>query len=98
MALINKQDAVNAINAVDNYDDGLAFEVLSHACRDVALLPEVDAEPVRHGKWITDSFPMDDGEYLMERCTACGTAIEYGMGTPYCPFCGAKMDAQEEEE
>ena len=58
----------------------------------------VDAEPVRHGRWITDSCPMDDGEYLMERCTACGTPIEYGMGTPYCPFCGAKMDSQEIEE
>ena len=49
MALINKQDAVNAINAVDNYDDGIAFEVLSHACRDVALLPEVDAIPI---EWV----------------------------------------------
>lgn len=53
-----------------------------------------DAEPVRHGRWITDSYPMYDGDCLIERCTACGTAIEYGMGTPYCPFCGAKMDGE----
>ena len=64
----------------------------------IDLEPTVEAEPVRHGRWITDSFPMDDGDYLMERCTACGTAIEYGMGTPYCPFCGAKMEDEGEEE
>ena len=41
--LISRQKAIEAINAIDNYDDGMCFEVLSHAVRDVSLLPSVDA-------------------------------------------------------
>ena len=94
MALINKQDAVNAINAVDNYDDGIAFEVLSHACRDVALLPEVDAEPVRHGRWIDYT---DEGYVECDQCrsaTNCDGDIEE---LNYCWHCGAKMDGKKNE-
>ena len=43
--------------------------------------PAVDAEPVRHGSW-----------YYCE-CSACkGICIQYKP--PYCPNCGAKMDAE----
>ena len=60
--------------------------------------PTVDAEPVRHGHWITqfdDLFPM---ESTIE-CSACGekewmmTIINHN----YCPNCGAKMDEVAED-
>lgn len=55
-----------------------------------------DAVPVKHGRWVTDGIVMDDGEFLMTRCTACGTPYEYGYDMPYCPHCGAKMDGEDE--
>lgn len=54
----------------------------------------VDAVEVRHGRWETDGMMMDDGEYLMTRCTACGEAYEYGYNMPFCPHCGARMDGK----
>lgn len=47
----------------------------------------VDAEPVRHGKWITKST---GGEYF-DCCSECGY-VEWDAPNNYCPHCGAKMD------
>ncbi len=44
--LIELDAALDAIGKVPDYDDGMVFEALSHAQRDVALLPPVDAVPV----------------------------------------------------
>lgn len=53
--------------------------------------PTVDAEPVRHGKWIRDEFGT--------RCGACGLyayrdKFDQPWESPYCPNCGAKMDGE----
>lgn len=53
--------------------------------------PTVDAVPVRHGRWETDGIMMDECEFLMTRCTACGETYEYGFNMPFCPNCGADM-------
>ena len=55
------------------------------------------AEPqMMKGKWETDAYgTMDDGEYLMTRCSVCGTAYEYGHDDRYCGFCGADMREKE---
>lgn len=56
----------------------------------------VDAEPVRHGHWITqydDLFPM---ESTIE-CSICGEK-EWMMtiiNQNYCPNCGARMDEED---
>lgn len=56
------------------------------------------SEPQKmRGKWETDAYgAMDDGEYLITRCSVCGTAYEYGHDDRYCGFCGAAMEAQDE--
>ena len=50
--------------------------------------PIVEAEPVRHGKWIWTGS-----------CQVCSICDEeqYGVDTGryYCPNCGAKMDGKE---
>ena len=61
--------------------------------------PTVDAVPVRHGSWIIDhhsqhGFPLRI--YLKRICSECGHSVDYP--TPYCPLCGAKMDAESKEE
>jgi len=65
--------------------------------------PTVDAEPVRHGKWIEEDA-YEYGENVW-RCSICGEPyVLMEEITPkqalynYCPCCGAKMDAQEKEE
>lgn len=66
--------------------------------------PAVDAEPVRHGKWVFDKNANDwgIGGYVCSECQAknnnlpCIKVPDPLMfdGTKYCPNCGAKM--QEE--
>ena len=72
-------------------DERLHIDAVVHLIDDA---PAVDAVPVRYGRWETDGMMMDDGEYLMTRCTACGEAYEYGYNMPFCPNCGAKMDGK----
>ena len=51
--------------------------------------PIIDAEPVRHGKWIDVS-----GGYLYEcsKCKAQANSNQFKSNLKYCPNCGAKMD------
>ena len=60
--------------------------------------PTIDAEPVRHGRW---KRCFEDWRKQLEgdECSACGFQY-YGMAIDhylYCPNCGAKMDAKEED-
>lgn len=65
--------------------------------------PAVDAEPVRHGKWLKPSRMLPH-EYLdNKRCSVCANfALNDRLGrvrlSNYCPSCGAKMDNEREDE
>ena len=56
-------------------------------------LPNVDAEPVRHGHWINKRSSV--------YCSRCGKGYRNGVGTisalnhNYCPNCGARMSADD---
>lgn len=66
------------------------FEALSAALDDA---PSVDAEPVRHGKWISRGYARGETKW---ECSACGEADWRGnTDWMFCPYCGAKMDADE---
>jgi hypothetical protein len=54
-------------------------------CNDIARFPAVDAEPVRHGRWIER-----DGKTW---CSLCG-ASNKAYKPPFCPHCGAHMSAK----
>lgn len=63
--------------------------------------PTVEAEPVRHGKWFIGTVPY----FVCSECKnrtplrwdeRCGYVLDYR--SPYCPNCGAKMDAERKEE
>ena len=66
-----------------------------HMCvstHDIDEAPTVDAEPVKHAHWIY--FRGLNG---MKQCKCAECLTSYGnMDTPYCPNCGAKMDAEVE--
>lgn len=65
---------------------------------DLLDAPTVDAEPVKHGRWINHFDDIWPEESTME-CSLCHK--EQGMGmldTNFCPNCGAKMDEDEWQE
>lgn len=79
----------------DGYTDVLLAVEVEHT-------PTIDAEPVRHGRWIERYSP---GGVRLCECSVCGTSaisqddtwgyvINY-YKTDYCPNCGAKMDGGE---
>ena len=105
--LIDRQAAITAI-----CEDGTWLE--SQGCTEITMcerkqrdadilseLPTIDAEPVRHGRWIIKSNP-ENGWYQIT-CSECGedeTTVAPCIGFmpnvkviwDYCPNCGAKMD------
>ncbi len=61
--------------ATDGYTDVLLAVEVERA-------PTIEAEPVKHGKWIRYN-----GEYICSECHRCNSTMTF-----YCPNCGAKMD------
>lgn len=61
-----------------------------HSFRDVIeTMPAIDAEPVRHSKWVC----------RIPSVFSCGMCKGLAIGnrpTCYCPDCGARMDGEEE--
>ena len=55
--------------------------------------PTIDAEPVRHGRWIHDINNL----YGCSECTARETMSHRNMKN-FCPWCGAKMDAEVQDD
>lgn len=78
----------------DTYDKSYILDLVDEQ-------PTVDAEPTRHGHWIPYEFATD---YRWRKCSVCGTADEYinNLGLEairrYCPFCGAKMDEEANDD
>ena len=65
-------------------------------CNDIARFPTIDAEPVRHGRWMPvtcENHPKIILGCTGYMCSECGR-IEEENSEPYC-HCGAKMDAKE---
>ena len=82
MRLINADAAWNVFEEAawwNNADKDEAQDLLDR-------VPTIDAEPVRHGRWIR----MDD-TFTKWQCSACGVKY-HDICWPYCPNCGTKMD------
>lgn len=57
----------------------------------IITAPIVDAEPVRHGKWVkTGQSFINPNRFRNYSCSVCGYDIEKTEYN-YCPNCGAKM-------
>lgn len=57
--------------------------------------PTIEAEPVKHGKWLLEREP--DGNPNGFHCSVCdGDFHNVGIRVAYdyCPFCGARMDGE----
>lgn len=56
--------------------------------------PTIDAEPVKHGKWIYPTYGKD--RFNVTECSICHFQIHRDYFPDYCPNCGAKMEEVEE--
>ena len=64
--------------------------VIAWLCRIIGEVPTIEAEPVKHGRWVDNGIP----ESMLSKCSVC----DYSCGAysfNYCPNCGAKMDLEE---
>ena len=65
-------------------------------------IPTIEVEPVRHGRWVKANGMMPPEYHGRKCCSVCGAfALSdfYGRErlSDFCPNCGAKMDAKEEQ-
>ena len=69
-------------NYADDYGKGFQAGLLA-----VIRQPTIEAETVKHGRWVDNGIP----ESMLSKCSVC----DYSCGAysfNYCPNCGAKMD------
>lgn len=65
---------------------------VSAVVRHIDDMPEVDAHPVKHGKWESQC------NVLFESCNVCKYINYDPVYTPnFCPNCGAKMDGGSDD-
>lgn len=84
------QEMTKDLKPYDHYDDG--YRDAMDNVDDWMDGNQVEAEPVRHGRWGTHS---DRPDSLI--CSVCKCGFDMWKHDPhnYCPNCGAKMDKEE---
>lgn len=74
-------------------DEFIHFVKVKDITKTINNAPTIEAEQVRHGRWLTDG--------IAEVCDQCGFHIvieQYSEGdVNYCPNCWAKMDGGAKE-
>lgn len=89
MRLIDADRLVYALKNMSHRDG--QSRAIKRAIKCVLEEPTIDAEPVRHGKWVKPSA------FSETVCSVCVQANKnmFGEKSAYCPNCGAKMDEEE---
>lgn len=84
MSVIDKDEAVRRIAGIARLARSDKQKALLGRCMYIIEhCPTVDAEPVRHGRWVEG--------------IACSECRQVDLSKPnYCPNCGAKMDGGAE--
>ena len=98
---IEREEALSAIKQ--------AFEKGERPSLYIKCIPAADVAPVRRGRWtfgkdLPDSFgSMNKNKYHLY-CSECrhqafnksaDNDCDFDEDTPFCPWCGAKMDVEE---
>lgn len=90
-------NAVVTIQVFDEMTEEYNMETITVAkaidrWSDEGCPPTIDAEPVKHGRWV--HFKQHDLNAVL--CSVCDYAFARLHPANYCPNCGAKMDAKED--
>ena len=105
---IKREDAIDAV--LDVYYNTPDID-LSGGRLEAAILniPAADVAPVRHERWVfgkdlADSFGSIIKNKYHLYCSECRNQAfnktvdndpDFDVDTPFCPWCGAKMDGEE---
>jgi hypothetical protein len=86
MRLINEDDVLEIIERVTNEaveKKQPKYLIQPRIIAEIAGLPTIEAEPVKHGRWMYPFY-----------CSECGFTPYYSSDLTYnyCPNCGARMD------
>ena len=96
--LIRRSDAIEAVSAVDDYGDGIGFEVRSHCLVELELVPSADRP---QGEWVDAEIPLESGDTMpIQVCNLCKTfypLAHTGGGYHFCPNCGCRMKGADDE-
>lgn len=69
---------------------------LAEMLYDIVNAPTVEAEPIRHAKWLPIYY---DNQPMICACSLCDRRVINKYDLPrYCPTCGAKMDEEADNE
>ena len=104
---IKREDAIDTVLDVyyNTPDIDLSGERLEAA---ILNIPAADVAEVRHGRWtfgkdLPDSFGSINKNKYHLYCSECRNQAfnksadndcDFDMDTPFCPWCGAKMDKE----
>lgn len=94
--LISREATVSILRAradmaLGDVKDAASF--FDYCANMIEKIPAVDAEPVRHGRWVYN----DDDIMPYKSCSLCGCEAFDLHGANYCPYCGAKMEGEGDE-
>ena len=109
--LISREEALDVIDnerniLIEQERLGAEHIVVHHSRRRIEDLPSVDAAPMVHGRWqekhVDYASDCAIDELQSAKCSVCGlyhTApyMYYFSDYKFCPNCGAKMDARDED-
>lgn len=109
MADVRLIDANNLFQKIIDDDMIQCGTTFQHVCLAIKNATTIEAEPVKHGKWIDKTYwTYDYGaeiEYPLFECSVCGyTVCEKPLkrgdrkGGKYCDECGAKMGVDEKHD
>ena len=96
-ALIRQLETQDYSGAPETLEDWTPQDMTKAEIADIQNAPTIEAEPIRHGEWIT----VTDGIFADKHyCSACMNYAEvdlYGKEilSKYCLECGAHMDKGE---
>lgn len=92
-------------NEIGVFPIKIGFNVIAKVINEA---PTVDAEPVRHSKWVIKSNFDEkvNRNYQHILCSECRTCVAYdwegklrtALNYKYCPTCGAKIDEECDDE
>ena len=100
---IKREDAMNAlldtkIMVVGMRAGKTVLSEYANQCRSQYIntltnVPEVEVEPVKHGRWVTIGY--SDSGSIIRQCSHCGIKRKGISKSTYCRDCGARMDLPE---
>ena len=90
--LISREELMNILQLMLSTEDmSYGKKVYGKVIQQVKSLPTIEAEPVKHGRWINVKISISGNSSA--ECSLCGAVVHNNFSNVinYCPNCGARM-------